>query len=312
MKIKRVVIWGHKKKNTFGVGNFSIKSHTHSYIHAGYFEAFQRLGFETIWIDNVDDLPIDSNRGHLFFTEGQVDNSMPVSKENYYVTHHSNPEKYREVARNWVKLHNFVADLLEGMSFNYPASTVQKIDHVTFWDDKNSALYQPWATDIFPGEESDFPPIFAKSTKTVNYVGTINHDGIELRFRQIRTAARRLGYSIRTYSGVSDERARKLMRDSAVCFDVRGDWHLSRGYVPCRLWKTLSYGRAVASNSSLLSPIFRDHILIESNSSEFFEAALQNESQASLSKIRDSQAWVIRNHTFINRARRILEVLEID
>jgi len=32
-KINKIIIWGHK-----------LHSHTHSYIHSGYYEAFKKLG----------------------------------------------------------------------------------------------------------------------------------------------------------------------------------------------------------------------------------------------------------------------------
>ena len=39
---KRVIIWG-----------YPLHTHTHSYIHLGYYRAFKALGFETYWSDNV-------------------------------------------------------------------------------------------------------------------------------------------------------------------------------------------------------------------------------------------------------------------
>lgn len=41
----KVVIWGHK----FG-------THTHSYIHNGFYIAFKHLGYDTYWFDNLDDV----------------------------------------------------------------------------------------------------------------------------------------------------------------------------------------------------------------------------------------------------------------
>ena len=42
---QKVIIWGHK-----------LHSHTHSYIHNAYFTTFKKLGFETFWFDDKDDV----------------------------------------------------------------------------------------------------------------------------------------------------------------------------------------------------------------------------------------------------------------
>jgi hypothetical protein len=47
---KRVVIWGH-----------SLHSHTHSYIHYGFYQACKSLGYDVTWLsgeDKVDDLTL--------------------------------------------------------------------------------------------------------------------------------------------------------------------------------------------------------------------------------------------------------------
>ncbi len=50
---KKIIIWGHK-----------YHSHTHSYIHGGYYRAFKYLGYDVLWLDNsdnIDDYNFDGN-----------------------------------------------------------------------------------------------------------------------------------------------------------------------------------------------------------------------------------------------------------
>ena len=42
--VKQVVIWG-----------YPLHSHTHSYIHNGFFRAFKHLGYKTLWLTDADD-----------------------------------------------------------------------------------------------------------------------------------------------------------------------------------------------------------------------------------------------------------------
>jgi len=45
MEIKQIVIWGHK-----------LHSHTHSYIHNGFYLGFKSLGYPVSWYDDSDDV----------------------------------------------------------------------------------------------------------------------------------------------------------------------------------------------------------------------------------------------------------------
>ena len=53
-KIKRVVVYGHF------VGS-------HSYIHQGYYKAFQYMGYETHWIRDIKELGDIDLSGTLFY-----------------------------------------------------------------------------------------------------------------------------------------------------------------------------------------------------------------------------------------------------
>ena len=54
----KVIIWGHK-----------LHSHTHSYIHESFYQAFKHLGYETHWVDNSDNVSSIDFSGALFITK---------------------------------------------------------------------------------------------------------------------------------------------------------------------------------------------------------------------------------------------------
>src|SRR5579872_1560362 len=62
----KVIIWGHP-----------LHSHTHSYIHYGFFRTFQQLGYEVYWVQNQNELVDIDLHNALFITEGQVDSNIP-------------------------------------------------------------------------------------------------------------------------------------------------------------------------------------------------------------------------------------------
>jgi hypothetical protein len=97
LEVKRVVVFGHLP-NTQWSWRAGFYSHTHSYIHQGYFRAFNELGYEAHWLDGksaqLEDLP---TKGTLFFTEGQAEKNLPLSLQAGYVTHSSKSDAYEEM-----------------------------------------------------------------------------------------------------------------------------------------------------------------------------------------------------------------------
>ncbi len=313
MKIERVVIFGHRPtegRGIFGLGN---RTHTHSYIHSGYVRAFEYLGYDTYWLDSKSpDLVNFPTKGTLFFTEDQVDGDIPLSKESAYVTHSSSKSKYEDHGVRRLNLCNYVADLQTGQSYNYPANQVERIDNVTFFDSKANALYQPWAASLLPYEIVPSDAVkFDPSRKLINYVGTIGHDNIGLRIKEFERQAKKSGKSIKIHSGVNDSAARDLIRDSLLAVDIRGDWHLERGYIPCRLWKNISYGMHVGSNSTLMEQVFEGRITIASDPATLFDETLRVSSQTSMFEIEENMKWIREYHTFVNRAQRVIEAVQL-
>lgn len=181
-----------------------------------------------------------------------------------------------------------------------------KLGEVAYWDESNRALYQPWATDLLPRKVELSRP---NRTKAVNYIGTLNHDGLGSRFQILRDSASRLGLKFRHFKGVSDTRARSLMTSSFVTFDLRGDWHQKVGYIPCRLWKGMSYGRLMTSNSMRLSGIFGERLNYEPDVSNVLQSSIAFEDRHSDGGlVRDNAHWVLENHTYVNRAQQILDL----
>lgn len=308
MDIERIVVFGHRP-NTQWSWRAGFYSHTHSYIHAGYFRAFRSLGFKTLWIDaKSDGLANLPTKGTLFFTEGQAESKMPLSTEAGYVTHSSTSEVYDSLGLKRLQLFNYVADLKSGKSFAFPNSRVEEIDPVTYIDVESKALYQPWATNLLPHEiETSGVSSFDPTKGQINYVGTIGHDSIKTRMRKIRRQANHLNVRFRVFSGVDDYVAAELTQNSLIGFDIRGDWHLERGYIPCRVWKTLSYGKHLTSNSPLLKGIFQDRISVEPDIDVFLHSAIEESRIATKESLIDNMKWVRDNHTFVNRAKRCLE-----
>src|SRR5579862_6958447 len=90
----RVVIWGHK-----------LHSHTHSYVHKGFYDGFKHLGYSTYWFDNNDDVSAFDFSNTLFLTEGQVDQNIPLRQDAIYLTHNCSSKKYQRLKQVYFQVY---------------------------------------------------------------------------------------------------------------------------------------------------------------------------------------------------------------
>ena len=70
MSFKQVIIWG-----------FPLHTHTHPYIHGGWFKGFKHLGYNTYWFDD-NNIPSDFDFNDTLFINGQILKIYKIS--NYY------------------------------------------------------------------------------------------------------------------------------------------------------------------------------------------------------------------------------------
>ena len=124
---KKIIIWGHP-----------LHSHTHSYIHNGYYKAFLSLGYETYWLTSAPDNFNFENC--LFFTEDQVQHNIPLVKSAKYILHHTKLDKYIDNNLSYINLANYLKWCDDGISAYFRDEpnppTVEKLLDYCFWDDK--------------------------------------------------------------------------------------------------------------------------------------------------------------------------------
>lgn len=301
--IKNVVIWGHKPH-----------THTHSYIHSSYYKTFQAMGFNTVWFyKKFDYLRLPKfNENTLFFTEGQVDENIPLIKNAFYILHHCKPEKYLNAGCKVLNLCNYVKYCEDGVSFNYKdqGNTVEKVKDFLFYDEKAKAIYQPWATDLLPEEinTDDFCQ-YDSEKKDINYVGSIWAENIT-EIREFYKACCDNGKKFINYKGVSDNINKKLVRNSYIAPDLRGKWHRECGYIPCRIFKNLSYGKITGTNSKHVYDLFHGMIAYSKSPYGLFKACEKKEKETNSVDMKKTMQYIKDKHTFINRVENILEMLE--
>jgi hypothetical protein len=295
----KIIIWGHR-----------TNGHTHSFIHSSYYKAFSKLGYETYWFEDSDNTSGFDFNDCIFLTEGQVQYNIPLNKTCKYILHHTNSDKYDANGLTYINLGNYLKYCDDGISANHKENTVEKIDTIAFWDDKTRTLYQPWATDLMPDEINIENAIgYNENKKTVTFVGTSqSHDNTN-DLKKFIDSVINAGYSFRFSGRVSDEENVMIVRQSLVSFDLRGDWHRECGYLPCRIFKNISYGRLTGTNSENVKKVLGEHVIYEPNVSLLFEKLLEAEKTTPIENIKSAMQFVKEHHTYYNRIENILKVI---
>lgn len=291
----KIYIWGHK-----------LHTSTHSYIHAAYFKTFEYLGYETYWIDSNDNLSHYDFSNSIFFVEGgdiRYAEGIPLRKDCKYITHHIKTEYFTNAGvpfENILKLGNYLPKF----------DIHENVGDLAYWDESIRCLYQPWATDLLPHEIDEKNPIkFSWENKKLNFIGMLHTEAPwwAQEFANIIYNKHNVEFKVYTQNA-SFEENRKLIEKSFLCPDFRGDWHLECGYLSCRIFKNISYGRIVGTNSPNIKNIFGDYVVFGGTPNTLYNNLLDSEINQKVN-MRDAMLFVKEKHTYINRVNNILKLL---
>jgi len=295
MKDKKVIIWG-----------LPLHSHTHSYIHDCFYQAFKHMGYSTQWVTDTrveyDKSSLDNS---IVITCGVDCTTLPVNESAFYVLHNIDDEKYKQ-HENWMKLQVYTRDA------ELEERNTEKLATFTYWQKDERCLYQPWATDLLPHEMIYEPVPAPEVNKVINWIGSVT-DGMQGNLHQLQAYAQQvnntLGINVGVSRGLSREASITALRASRHAPTIVGQWQCDYRYVPCRMFKNISYGQPTFSNSEVIKEI---------SGEAFFEAdcaklAIKTEDYLKNRNF-DLEKQIIdtvRNeHTYINRCQRILDVVE--
>jgi len=329
---KRVIIWG-----------FPLNSHTHSFVHYGWYKAFKALGYETYWF-NDDEYPTDFDyTDTLFISEGYVDKNIPLDKSNIYCIHNTiQPKKYLNLGARLIDI-RFNVLSINDCNYIYELSkkNLEKINDITYYEKettdrdlnprfryhsplKYEAIYTAWATDLLPDEinfedrfiEPEQPPV----SYFIGSVAAGNNNEIQKFARACSLKGIHFIHNDPWVKPVTAEEAKQLVQKSYVSPDIRGcgdqnkvrigdtgTCHKQIGYIPCRLFKNISYGKLGMTNCPRLKELFENNVILESDESKMVEVYLAHCNDKEY--IKQQMIWVKENHTYINRIQDLLTVI---
>jgi len=262
------------------------------------------MGYQTHWLDRHDDISKVDCSNALFITEGQVDANIPLREDARYILHNCEPAKYKPFmqAGHCIILQVYTDDVL-------PRS-VTKIDDFIYYDLADKVIYMPWATDLLPYEidaiKKELPTI--KRNNEVWWVGTIagGEFGNTREVDPFKRACAESGTKFKHGMTRSMEESTRDIQHSCMAPAIVGTWQQKVGYIPCRIFKNISYGQMGVTNSRHVYELFKGKIVYNPDTYQLFYDAkkrINNMKQEELFELMD---FVKNKHTYINRIENLL------
>ena len=300
----KVIIWGHK-----------LHTHTHSYIHYGFYKAFKHLNYDVYWLDD-NDINNDMNNNIynnlnfdncLFITEGQVDKNIPINESSIYILHNCSKQKYRTINKKF-NLQVITKSDLERYKFN-------RIDIASYYGGDQLVLC--WATDLLP-EEINNNILKVKENKIIsknvlNFVGMPLYPWDEV---QIWCNNNNIEYNSMggfSNTNVSSEKNMELIQESILAPAIQEPWQVEHGYIPCRVFKNLSYGKMVLTNNRFVNDyLFEGKLLYNEDIHKLMDMGIEFNNNNQKKLLIELMENVRDNHTYINRIQSIIKFLEIN
>lgn len=282
-----VIIWGHK-----------IFSHTHSYIHHGFHKAFNYLGHECHWLDENDDISKIDMTNSLFITEGQVDKNIPLIETAFYILHNCDGNKYSSIPRNnRINLQVFTLDCTE----KYNAKEIPgECGHYL----EDCAIIS-WGTDLLPYEINKNILFIdkIKSENEINFVGmpTPPWDTVKEFCNENNLQYKNYGGFNRDTS-VDCKTNMDLIQKSIVAPSLQEEWQVANGYIPCRIFKNISYGKMGVTNNPTVQKLFNNKLIFGSDIKQILQEGIEFNDK---DKLLELMKEVRDKHTYINRINAI-------
>ena len=271
-----------------------------------FYKASIFCGFNTYYVDTPQLLQSLASDTTLTITEGTyIDQNLLSKVKGKFFIHSPKPDVYNQVLSQSSPARFFFLDVLKKVSFQY-----NKISTLSFYDPKNFTLYQPWGTNLLPTSRSVESSHLTPKTNHSFYVGMLYGAGVNYAKMINRTfnklsPEKKLTQAFNASSFLSAQLAHK----SFYNFDIRDSWHLEVGYIPCRVFKILSYGLPIICNSSFItSNLNLPGIQLASCPQE--AASLSLSSSISRSEMIDTRNYILANHTYINSIQNMLKIVD--
>jgi hypothetical protein len=178
-------------------------------------------------------------------------------------------------------------------------------------------LYTCWATDLLP-TEIKLEDASNRALGNCIWIGTKgggstlfeNWTNLDPFFLECTRSGISTNFIDPWVRPVSFEDNRKIVNESYLAPAIQGKWQVDYGYIPCRIFKHISYGHFGYTNSLTVYEIFDAPMVYSSDPLELFRLAINKKNDPNhIKELKDLMNEVKNKHTYINRIETIIKYL---
>ena len=308
-------MWPKTAPKKFGIWGLEHYTHTHSYIHYAFEKAAKQLGWDVEWVQDTLEIGVffsESSDEYLFLTVGISDKYIPINPNAFYILHNCEAAQYTSIPeKNKLIIQVYTVDVDSRDIIQLPGKKYE------FWQPNGNVFYMPWATDILPDEINEnienvkSGKIPNRSKKDAMFLGTVNNCfefGNIDEITKFDIGCRNLGIQLLLANSTSIDQntSINLLQEVYITPSIVGTWQKRQGYIPCRIFKTISYGQLGVTNSKQAYEITDRLGIYSEDEAELCSKAVEVlEGINAIERITDAMKLVRDHHTYINRLESI-------
>ena len=300
MEIKRIVVWGLRKR-----------WHTHRFIHKAFYENAKKLGYDVIWIeDEKKNAHLVKSGDLVIFSEvvGKMvpekhnfeDYNLPIIDGVYYCLHSVKEIYYKNINPKYL-LH---LEKYQNDFDNLEGNEIWR--SCVYFNIKNDTLYQPWGTDLLDHEFKS--PVFRKN-KFVFWIGSVWNNSLNqgnfFAIQDFKKVLEKFNLKFIKLRFVPDWMNIFFIRLSRISPAIVGKWQEEHDYLPCRMFKNISYGQVGFSNVKKFKDILGIYN-IDGSIEEMVERVLVLD-EKEYKELVLKQQEMIKNYTYKNALENIFK-----
>ena len=187
------------------------------------------------------------------------------------------------------------------------------------YDVNERTIYMPWATDLLPYEIDQIKSQFKlrdQQKKEAVFIGKFGKYG-NIKFQNIdkidtfKKACNQLGIYFTCHKGIDNDVSINLIKNAYLAPALQGQWQCETGYIPCRIFKNISYGQLGVTNNKTVFELFNKKIVYHSNPYQLCLDAHARMQTITKEEIFEQMDFVRDHHTYLNRIDQLLKFISI-
>jgi hypothetical protein len=265
-------------------------------------------GYETYWVDDLKMLP--ELKFDIILASNISLSNIPIIPTARYILHNIKIDDIQnkfQCSINHINLQVFTKDSKGEKIFG--------IENV-LWDKSAKTLYQPWGTPLPSNQWRGLNEF--KIGDYEYWLGSIwqnelNQGNLDV-MKKYKILLNRLGIKLIRkggsrilINGLSERKAGNYIRKSVFGATILGEWQIQNDYIPCRLFKNLTYGIPPLSNMNKPN-LLSEHNGFTKSVEDLLDFAL-SEKKIDRKKRFELARSEISKYTYANSIDRIIELL---